>query len=482
MHPHNRKWLSLAIILSAPLISVIDVFIVNVALPTIQHSLHASDSQLQLTIAGYLLGYASFMITGGRSGDYFGKKKTFFWSMAAFGITSCLCGLSQTPDQLNIFRFFQGISASFMVPQTISYIQVLFDNHQERTKAIGLYGMTLGIGSTLGQFLGGYFSSGHFFIEGWRLLFLINVPVCLLALWAVKRFLPVTASNKEKKFDATGTILLTLSLIAFIYPLVQGRETGWPAWCIFLMAFSLLLFSLFLRIQRKKSSLRQSPLIDVSLFSIKEFNIGIIAVACYFIFHTSYLFITTLHFQETLHFSAMNAGLSFIFFGFGFTTSSLLSIRLVIRFGKKALQAGVVLMIGMLLIQALVLKGNIAVFKIDALLILQGFGMGLVLPSLLNVALRSVPVHFAGAASGVYSTIQQVASAMGIAFIGGIYFYFNKYSPDELNKIESYRISMYSDVGFLVLLGIALYLLPKSKKFLPQKANPISEPSSRIKK
>lgn len=463
MSKQNLKWLSLAIVLSAPLLSVIDVFIVNIAIPTIKHSINASDSQMQLVVAGYLLGYASFMITGGRAGDYYGRKTVFFWSMLAFGLTSCLCGLAQSPDQLNIFRFIQGISASFMVPQTISYIQVLFKDHKERTKAIGFFGMTLGIASTLGQFLGGYFSSGQFFISGWRLIFFINVPICILALWAIKKYLTETESNKEEKFDYRGTLLLTLSLIAFIYPLVQGREIGWPLWCIVLLLVSVVLLYIFIKDQQKKTQLKQSPLINISLFALKDFNLGIIAVACYFIFHTSYLFISSIHFQETLHFSAMDAGLRFVLFGLGFTTASLLSIKLVIRYGKRALQMGVLLIIAILFIQSILFKENVGSLSIDVLLILQGFGMGLVLPSLLNFALKSVPVDFAGAAAGVYSTVQQVSSAIGIAFVGGIYLHFSESSSGLSGGIESYQISMYTDIGFLIFLGIALYLLPDHK-------------------
>lgn len=473
MNHENRKWLSLAIVLSAPLLSVIDVFIVNIAIPTIKHSLQSTDAQIQLIMAGYLLGYACFMITGGRAGDYYGRKKVFFWSMLAFGITSCFCGLAQTPDQLNLFRFLQGISASFMAPQTVSYIQVLFEDHRERTKAIGFYGMTLGIAAIAGQFLGGYFSSGHFFVPGWRLIFLINIPVCILALFAVSKYLPETTANKDGRFDFQGTILLTLGLAAFIYPLVQGPELGWPFWCILLLLLSVVLLSVFIRNQRKKSLFKQSPLIDMSLFSLKEFNLGILAVACYFIFHTSYMFITTLHFQETLQFSPMNTGLCFIFFGVGFTSSSLLSIKLVIRFGKKALQAGVLLMVLMMLVQSVLLTENIGVLQIDVLLILQGFGMGLVLPSLLNFALRSVPVHFTGAASGVYSTTQQIASAIGIALVGGIYFHIAESSGTHSAKIQSYQLSMYTDIGFLLLLGLALYLLPDIKKQV--QTSPVAE-------
>jgi MFS family permease len=166
MKQDNSKWVALAVVLLAPLLSVIDVFIINIAIPAIKTGVRATDGQLQLVIAGYLLGYASFLITGGRTGDVFGRKKVFMWGMAFFTLTSCLCGLALSPFQLNLARFLQGISAAFMVPQTISYIQVLFVQSAERTKAVGFFGLTLGIAAITGQFLGGYFSESHFAIAG----------------------------------------------------------------------------------------------------------------------------------------------------------------------------------------------------------------------------------------------------------------------------------------------------------------------------
>src|SRR6201989_790124 len=132
MRTGKNRWIQLIIVLSAPLLSVIDVFIINIAIPAIKKGVHATDAETQLVIAGYLLGYAAFLITGGRAGDHFGRKKVFFLGMLAFTIASCLCGLSSTPLQLNITRFFQGLSASFMVPQTIAFIQVLFPQPKER--------------------------------------------------------------------------------------------------------------------------------------------------------------------------------------------------------------------------------------------------------------------------------------------------------------------------------------------------------------
>src|ERR1700748_659312 len=251
MNQPKNKWLELVIVLSAPLLSVIDVFIINVAIPAIKKGVHATDAEVQLVIAGYLLGYAAFLITGGRAGDHFGRKKVFFWGMLAFTVTSCLCGLSVNAFQLNITRFFQGLSASFMVPQTIAFIQILFTEPKERAKAIGMFGITLGIASVTGQVLGGYLSDTHWAIEGWRLIFFINLPIGIATLWATHKYVAETKTNHGSKFDYSGILILTIALFCLIYPLIEGREHGWPLWSIALLITSLFVFVYFFRDQKR---------------------------------------------------------------------------------------------------------------------------------------------------------------------------------------------------------------------------------------
>src|ERR1700743_1293345 len=221
MKDPKNKWLELIIVLSAPLLSVIDVFIINVAIPSIKKGVHATDAQVQLVIAGYLLGYAAFLITGGRSGDHFGRKKVFFWGMLAFTVASCLCGLSVTSFQLILTRFFQGLSASFMVPQAIAFIQILFTDAKERAKAFGLFGITLGAAAMIGQVLGGYLSDTHGAIEGWRLMFFINLPIGAVPLSRAKPILSDTVTHRSATFDYTGVLILTLALFCLIYPLIE---------------------------------------------------------------------------------------------------------------------------------------------------------------------------------------------------------------------------------------------------------------------
>lgn len=457
MNKSVSPWLALIIVLTAPLLSVIDIFIINVAIPSIRTGLHANNAQVQLVIAGYLLGYASFLITGGRSGDYFGRKKIFIWGMLGFTLFSCLCGLSQTPLQLNAMRFLQGVSAAFMVPQAIAFIQVLFTDHKERSKAIGWFGISLGLASIIGQVLGGYFAGGHFLVAGWRLIFLINLPIGLASVLAAQRHLPETAPGKGSKLDISGVIILTMGLFCLIYPLIEGRESGWPWWSFALMIVSIGIFTWFFYDQRRKKSVARSPLIDETLFSFRDFNIGLLAVLFHFMMHTCYLFLSAVFLQSGLGLPPLAAGLYFVAPGILFTLSSLAASKWIPRYGTVVLQIGVAMIVITFALQIVYFKTGASVFPLFALQALYGLGNGFVLPSLLNVTLRSLPQSFAGAAAGVYSTVQQTASALGVCLIGGLYFFL----VERTHSIQlAYHYALAVQIGSAVLVSVMLFCLP----------------------
>jgi EmrB/QacA subfamily drug resistance transporter len=463
MRKTKSPWIALIIVLTAPLLSVIDVFIVNVAIPSIKKGVNASDGQIQLVIAGYLLGYASFLITGGRAGDHFGRKKVFFWGMFSFTLFSCFCGLAQTPFQLNITRFFQGISASFMVPQAIAFIQILFTNPKERAKAIGWFGITLGIASITGQVLGGYLSCIHFLVDGWRLIFFINLPVGIIALWATHHYLLETEKHGKHVFDYSGIAILTAALFCLIYPLIQGRESGWPAWSIALIFLSLIIFVYFIQNQKAKLKKGINPLIHIELFYNKDFSIGLIAVLFQFMMHTSYLLTSAVFLQNGLGISAIDSGLYFVLPGVLFTFSSVTASKLLPKFGKLIPQIGVIIIILSFSLQILFFKAQVSSLVIFILMGMYGLGNGLVLPSLLNLALKGVPQKFAGAAAGVYSTFQQTASALGVCIIGGIFYNVANVAPHTLNYTKAFDYSTFTNIACLVLTGLMLSLLPKTK-------------------
>ncbi|WP_123905688.1 MFS transporter [Chryseobacterium sp. ERMR1:04] len=323
---------------------------------------------------------------------------------------------------------------------------------------MGLFGITLGIAAIIGQVLGGYLSDTHWAIAGWRLIFFINLPIGMVTLWATHRYVTETKGNHGSKFDYVGVLILTLALVCLIYPLTQGREAGWPWWSILMIILSLVLFVYFMYDQKKKLLTNKNPLIDVRLFEIKDFNIGLIAVLFHFMLHTSYLLLSAVYLQNGLKISALLSGLYFIFPGILFIFSSLIASKLIVRFGKKVLQVGVILLAISFLLQVQLWKPGVDRWIIIVLMGVWGLGNGLVLPSLLNIVLKSVPAEHAGAAAGIYSTFQQTASALGISIIGGIFFYFSQESWQT-----AYKAGVIAILICVLLVGIMLYILPEEK-------------------
>lgn len=451
----TNRWLSLIIVLVAPLLSVIDVYIVNMALPEIKQQYMTSDSNTELVISSYLLGYCVFLVTGGRAGDFYGRKKLFILGMLSFTITSALCGCAGTILELIIFRFFQGMAAAFMIPQTLTIIQLTFREAKERNTAFGFFGITLGIASILGQFLGGYFVAHHYIEESWRLIFLINVPFGLLTVLFSIFFLDETRLNRKGKFDMPGVLLLTVALGSLIYSLTLVPEEGLSILVLLLLFLSGVLLYVFWNNQIKKTRKQSSPLMNTNLFKIKSFNLVLLVALFFFGAHNSYLLICAVQFQKNLGLDPYVASQYFTFNGIGFLISSFIAFKLLHKYGIKLLIAGCIIMIFSLVLQTLTLGNKENVDYVPLYLLLYGLGQGTLLPSILNYALKKIPVDYAALAGGVYSTVQQFSSAFGISIIGSVFFYSLK------EGLDGYVIAMSMAIVYLILVALLLYRLSK---------------------
>jgi len=448
------RWWNLFVILLAPVISVVDIFITNVSLPTIQSYYNTSDAKVQLIIASYLIGYAVFLITGSRLGDKFGRKKVLITGLTVFTITSVMCGLAATIGQLILFRFLQGVSAAFMVPQTVTLIHLNFPEGNDRHKAFGYYGIAQGIAAILGQFLGGYFIHAGWIAAPWRLIFLVNLPIGVLAAVLAAVSLKESTQNKQRRLDMKGVIILTLALICLIYPLTQGREYGWPLWSYAMLLGSLAGIYFFFRHLGSLKDTQREPLIDLRLFRIRSFNTGVLSVFFYFGLHNAFLFAAAILMQKGYHISPYTASMLFTSLGWTYMFSSWWSIRNAGRYGIRMLQAGCVIMAVSFLGQVFLFSGAAPSTAIIVVcLAVFGLGSGLVLPSLLNVSLRDVPAAMAGSSSGVYSTIQQFSSAAGISILGGLFYSLLSHTGGDYHL--AYQISLYC---FIIYLG-AIFLL-----------------------
>lgn len=376
-------------------------------------------------LAGYTLAYAVGLITGGRLGDIFGRKRLFQFGMLGFTCTSLLCGLAPEPSILIASRVIQGLTASLMLPQVLSIIQVSFHG-DERAKAFGIYGAVIGIASILGQVVGGILITGNLFGLGWRNVFLVNVPVGIIALIIGFFVIEESTTRENRKLDLIGVGLIALTLALFVYPLTEGRDTGWPLWIILCLLLSIPFFITFLLYERHVTRTSTSPLLPLSLFRERRFTLGIIIALAYYGENAALFFTLVLFLQVGHGFSPLSSGLTFLPLGLGSFISSLLMPRFVTRFGLRVLCSGAALLIlgdvGTIFVVQHIGTTLHNGFPLFPVLLCVGLGQGLIGPPLVNAALSTIPSRYTGAASGVLSTVTQISNVLGVAFISLIFF------------------------------------------------------------
>jgi EmrB/QacA subfamily drug resistance transporter len=419
-----RRWWALAVVLAATFMALLDSFIVNVAIPSIQDNLQASSSDIQFILAGYTLAYAVLLITGSRLGDMFGRKRLFLAGMLGFVVASALCGAAPTAMYLILFRVLQGVTAAAMMPQVLAMIQVSFPDH-EKAKAIGLYGATIGIATVSGQLLGGYLISQNVFELGWRSVFLVNVPIGAAALLAGIPLLKESRNPAAKRLDLAGALLLTASLLALAFPLVQGREAGWPAWSFILLACFPICLTLFIIYERKLLENGKSPLLSPSLFRDRSFTLGMSLILVFYAIASALFFTLAVMLQMGFGYSALTSGLTYLPLGVGFFFASLASPKLVRKLGPAVLLAGaIVTVIGLLYTLEIVLHdgGNLVWIALWPSLFVLGIGQGTCAAPLIGTIMSKVRQENIGAASGVLTTTTQLSTALGVCFVG-IFFY-----------------------------------------------------------
>lgn len=458
----KSNYLKLTIILFAQLLSIMDIFIMNVSIPSIQRDIHASNGQMQLIIAAYLIGFASFLITGGRLGDLYGRKRLFIVGLILFMISSITCGFSTNSLFLIISRFMQGFSAALMSPQVLSMIQIVFPEHQERTKAMSWYGITIGIGTILGQFLGGYFSSLTFINEAWRLIFFINIPICLFAVVLGFKILDESKIKIIERFDFFGVALLAVGLFCFTYALTISEHGSFGVESIVLMAISVILLAYFIKSQKNKILKNKPYLIDFKLFTFKNFNIGILSVSFFFIMLDSYFYVLSIFFQEGLKINPLDSGEIIVFQGLGFILASVFSAKLILRYGKKVLILGSVLIIVVLVLQGYFFTETPSISILYLLLFMHGVGVGSMIPSLANIALSGIPKNLMGNASGVYITLQQTAAIIGIIIVGSLFYYFLGQQPLVSDYQKAFKIALAINIICLIAVIVLMVKVPGS--------------------
>ena len=419
-----RRWLTLIILLLAAFMNLLDVSIVNIAIPSIQRDLNASYADVQWALAGYTLAYALVLITGGRLGDIFGRKRLFLIGVTGFTIMSALCGAAQSPGMLIGSRVVQGAMGAIMVPQVLAVIQVIFPS-AERIKALAGFGVTAGLGTVSGPLLGGLLIQHDLFGLGWRPIFLINVPVGIIAVAASAVLVRESRAPRPPKLDPVGVGLISAALLLLLYPLVEGRQLGWPAWTFASMAAAVPVLAAFVGYERVKARRDGSPLVPMGLFRERGFSAGMAIAVTFFLGIASFGLVLTLFLQLGLGFTPLHAGLTFLPFSLGILVSSGAAARLAPRFGRGVTMAGALATAaGMAGLIAIVHHDGAAVTTWDLVpgLVAAGLGVGAVIAPLADIVLARVSRQDAGSASGVFNTGLQLGNSIGIAVIGVIFF------------------------------------------------------------
>ncbi|WP_033326891.1 MFS transporter [Streptomyces yerevanensis] len=421
----RRRWIALAIVMTAAFMDLVDVTIVNIAIPSIQRDAGASVSHIQWITAGYALAFAAGLITGGRLGDIHGRKRLFLIGIGGFTLASALCGFAVNPEMLVASRILQGGMAALMVPQVLSIVHATFPAH-ERGKVFGLFGAVVGLGAVSGPLLGALLTEWNLFGLEWRPIFLINLPVGIAGLILGRRYITESKAPQALKLDLVGVALVTLGLLMLLYPLTRGRELGWPMWGYVSMVGAFVVFGALVAYEKRKTVRDGSPLVELSLFKVKSFAAGIAVQTVFGIALGIFFLVWTFYMQTGLGWGELRAGLTGVPFSIAVSMAAGLSVqKLTPRFGRKVLQAGALLMaIGVLIYiwESERYGLSIAPWQMALPLVVMGVGMGLIVAPLTDAILSEVPREHAGSASGLISTVQQMGNALGLGLVSVVFF------------------------------------------------------------
>ena len=456
-----RRWFALPVLLTGAFLPPLDFSVVNLALPAIRRDLGASSSAVEFVISAYAAAYAVFLITGGRLGDLLGRKRMFVTGVAGFTLASVLCGIAWTPGILVGGRILQGLTATIMAPQVLASIRVLFPP-AEQSRALALYGATFGLANICGQVLGGVLVSAHPFGYTWQAVFLINVPIGTAAFIGGLLFLSDSRAPHAQRLDLAGVLLLSVTLGLLVYPLVEGRETGWPLWILAMLAASPVALIGFIRFEQRLATLGGTPLVDLSLFRNRGFVMGLLMALTVYMLSSFYLTFSV-YLQGGLRRTPFEAGMVNLPYAVGYFLASLVSSHVVQRLGLRTLSLGFALQIvGFGIVMLAVGDGQSRQLGIG--LAGAGLGFGLVMPSVIKAILGSVDPRHAGLASGLLISTLQIASALGVAIIGGVFYDALGARQDLGAYAHAFTLALVCNIALLVVGGALSLVLPGERR------------------
>jgi EmrB/QacA subfamily drug resistance transporter len=421
--PRPRRWLGLFAILAATIMNLLDTTVVSVGAPAIQASIGGSYTSLQWIAASYTLALAVGLLTGGRLGDMFGRRRVLLVGVVGFVAASLLCAAAWSPESLIAARVVQGLFAAAMVPQGFGLIRDLFPPH-EIGKAFGAFGPIIGFATILGPIVAGTLIDADLFGTGWRMVFAINLPLGVFALVAGRAALPkATAARTRTRLDVTGALTAAVGMVLLVFPLVQGREQGWPAWMFAMIVAAVPVFAAFAVRQHRRAGSGRHPLVELSVFTRRSYTSGVLFVIVFFGAIAGFSLAVGMFLQLVLGYSPLKARLTMSAWAVGAFVGSGFGSTMVNRLGRRILHIGLALMlVGIGALFGVLRVDGLGVRELLAPLLVYGIGMGMIFVPLFGIIMGEVRDHEVGSASGMLESLQQLGSALGVAVLGTVFF------------------------------------------------------------
>jgi EmrB/QacA subfamily drug resistance transporter len=422
--PDPRRWKALSVTLVVGFMSLLDVSIVSVALPSIQAGLGTTPAAVQWVVSGYALAFGLALVPAGRLGDALGRRRMFLIALGAFVLFSGLAGAAPTTELLIAARLAQGLAAGALAPQNSALIQQLFSG-AERGRAFGFFGATVGISTAVGPVAGGLILALAGGPDGWRWIFFVNLPIGLVALALAARLIPRSGSGRRGHLDGTGAALLGGGVLALLLPLVEAESGGLARlWWLFPLAAVLL--GAFVAWERRLVARDREPLLDLRLLSdTAGYASGAALGTVYFVGFSGIWLVFALFFQGGLGYTPLQSGLAVTPFALGAAASAVVGGRLVARWGRGLIVGGLALVVAGLAVTAVVLllaPPAVAGIAVALPLLVAGVGGGWVIAPNTTMTLRSVPVRMAGSAGGALQSGQRIGSAIGTAGLTAVFY------------------------------------------------------------
>jgi EmrB/QacA subfamily drug resistance transporter len=419
-----RRWPALAILLLASFMNLIDVSIVNVALPSMQANLGANSSQIEWVVAAYVLSFALLLLPFGRLGDIVGRKGMFLFGVCAFTLGSALCGLAPSIETLIGARVLQGLAGALMTPQVMSIVSAIFPP-AERSFAFSFFALTAGLASVMGPIAGGLLISADFWGLDWRPIFLVNIPLGILAVVAAARIVPRVTPHPGMRNDFVGIAIFALSILAIVFPLIEGRAYGWPAWAFGLIAMGLAGLAAFHQWEKRRNRAGLTELLPLALLENRNFVIGTLMTLIFFSGLPGLFMMLAIFLQSGFGLTPLESGLTTVPFPLGVLVMSILAGRLGTRLLSQRVAIGSLLLAGGMVYLRFTLgavETTIDRWHFAPPLFIAGAGLGLAVTALFQTILQGVPPRDSGSASGALQAFQQVGGALGVALVGEIFF------------------------------------------------------------